>query len=114
MPDETDWDREFNPDKYIETPVRGQPGINPAINDILQLLDVGDVSIKRMPAKAHDGMGGLVEVPSLQAIAVEIVRRSDGTVFSAAAVLRNDAPPAAFIVTLAHILAAGVKRVKHG
>jgi hypothetical protein len=80
----------------------------------MQLLDVGNIVIKRGPAKQHDGEGGLLEVPGVQCVSVEIVRRTDGEVFSSAIMLPATEPPAAWIVSMAHLLQQGVERLRRG
>ena len=109
---EIDWDDEFNQPTMTE--VVGVPGDNPALNHLLQLLDVGEVKFTREPCTVSDGKGGTVDVPGIQIIHVVITRRTDGNEFHAGAMMSEQTPPARFIVTLAHLLAQGVEKIKRG
>jgi len=96
------------PEDFVEaTAITGDPSANPALDLILQLLDVGEIRIGRHDVEGHP-------LPDAQMLTVEVHRRTDGASFSAAILLARRYPPAAFKLCLAHLLAQGVDRVKRG
>ena len=109
---EIDWDDEFNQPTMTE--VVGVPGDNPALNHLLQLLDVGEVKFTREPCTVSDGKGGTVEAFGTQLVHVTITRRTDDEEFHAGLMMIKNASPAMFVVALAHLLAQGVEKIKRG
>lgn len=101
-----------DPSKFNDNPLElsGDTTANPAIDQLLQMLDIGEVIIGRHDMTEHSTS----LYPEPQMLTVEVRRRTDGATFSAAMILSRQMPPTVFKLALVHLLTMGVDRVKRG